>query len=524
MRGGIDDRLLRDSHELPTPFSTLCLSVCELVCVFHVFPCYACACNAAVQCNSPFSYTRIRARLPLSTDITQQPLQASLDVKGGGDSDSAVAISQTHDLWWDGDSGILNSRARHTIKVHGNAVGKLPDGPTNDSRDAGGGGGSGGGGESGTPEDRLLHGLLDCVFGPGDVGLNLFWSSGEVGAGQREPQPRHHGHGEARTGGDRAHRPLGKALLRREDLLPLVRRTSASVVLRLPIEPSSAEGGDGELRPPETLPLSVSYRREPSAVARRKSHASSARRAAKERDGKDDDGFLQEVGVKLMRDGGQARGGGHLTGDYAFDGSFGANPSEGNEESVGGETRGERRQSGDSCKSLPSHPRGAGSPEGSVDGGTSVGNDSHGSRESGRKMLGIRSPRTDHLLPARTTLCVRVTSISWMTSSTLVTKGGGFIWASFDFPGPGGYGVEEMKRGGVFVWQPEAGGGETKRENEHWSPPVAANEEGSCDRVPLDWRVEVRDIGVCCFPGVPCVLPLLRIPLTALLKVCRWRT
>lgn len=451
-------------------------------------------------------------------------------MEGAGDSYSAIAISQAHDLWWDGDSGILNSRARHTIKVHGDVVGKLPDGPTHDSRDAGGGGGSGGGGEAGAPEDRLLNGLLDCVFGRGDVLLNLFWSSGEAGAGQREPQPRHHGHGAARPGG-KAHRPLGKAVLRREDLLPLVRRTSARVVLRLPIEPASAEGRDGELRPPETLPLSVSYRREPSAVARRKSCASSGRRVAKEgavgdveRDGKDDDGSLQGVGVELMRDGGQARGGEHLNGDYSFDGSFGANPSEGDKEGVGGEARGERQRGGASRKPLPSHRRGAGSPEASVDGGAFVGNDPHDSRESERKKAGSRSPRTDHLLPARTTLCVHVTSISWMNSSTLATKGEGSMWASFDFPGPGGHGVEQRKRGGVFVWQPEAEGGETKRENEHWSPPVAANEEGACDRVPLDWRVEVRDVGVCCFVRVPCVLPLLSIPLTALLKPCRWRT
>lgn len=474
-------------------------------------PRHAFACDAAIECNPPCLYVRL---LSFPTNTTQ-PLQASLDPEGGVDSDPAVATNQAHELWWDGDSGILNSRARHTIKVHGNAVGNIPEGPTHDSRGAGGGGvsgdgngsgsrGGGGGGEAGAPEDRSLSGLLDCVFGRGDVVLTLFWSSGEAGAGQREPQHRHHGHGEASTGGDKAHRPLGKAVLRREDLLPLVRRTSARVVLKLPIEPTSADGGEGGgLRPPETLPLSVSYRREPSAVARRKSRASSGRREAKKGaigdvkcGRKDNDGPLQEVGVELMGDGGQSRGGGHLNEDDAFDGSFGANPSEEGEEGVGGEARGGRRQGGASRKPLPSHRRGLGSPEGSVDEDASVADDSHGSRKSERKTLGSRSPRTDHLLPARTTLCVRVKSISWKTSSTLAAKGKGFMWASFDFPGHGGYGEEERKRGGVFVWQPGAGGGEAKRKNEHWSPPVATKREGACDRVPLEWRVEVRNIGV----------------------------
>lgn len=377
---------------------------------------------------------------------------------------------------------------------------KVPDGPTDDSRNTEGGGSSGrGGGETSTPEEQSLDGLLDCVFGRGDVVLTLFWSSGEAGAGQREPQHRHDGHGEAGADGNKQHRLLGKAVLRREDLLPLLRRTSARVVLRLPIEPATADGMMGELRPPETLPLSISYRREPSAVARRKSRVSGGRRDAKEGAiggvpccRKDSEGSLQEVGMRLRCDVGQARGKGQLGGGNVFDSSFDASPSRGDEEGVGDET-GEGRQQGETLrKPLPVLPQGVASPEGSVDEGASVTNDSCGPWESGRKTLGNRSPRTDHLLPARTTLCVRVKSISWTSSSIISAKGDRFLWTSFDFPEPGGYG-EEQKRGSVFVWQPGAGGGEVKRDNEHWSPPVAAKgEESAYDRVPLEWRVEVR--------------------------------
>ena len=362
--------------------------------------------------------------------------------------------------------------------------------------------GDGDSGGSATAEDRSLNTLLDCMLGKEDVVLSLFWSAGGAGSRQSAPWDDGSGGGGGANEGkavaemlakeQQRRSPLGKVVLRRADVLPLVRRTSASAVLRLPIEP--AGDGDGEkasaLPVPEVLPLSVSYRREPSAVARRKSRGWSGRR---------------DVGP------GAAGGGGG--------GSCGDGEGEGSPQDLNAsfEFEGPLSKAG-AASSRPSKvDRGKAeekdassevSEDGKEDvkraewGGSGGDGDSPGSSESdGRShTLVHRSSRTEHLLPARTKLCVRVESVCLATTG-FVEEGrtagrgdDGLLWVSFDFPGAERSGQAERKRGGVFVWKPGGDGEEAKRPEVHWSPPAAvASQEDRCGRVALlQWSVDVR--------------------------------
>lgn len=375
----------------------------------------------------------------------------------------------------------------------------------------GDGGGAGSGGGTATAEDRPLNTLLDCMLGNEDVVLSLFWSAG--GAGARQSALWDDGNGGGGVGGgahegnaavetttttttkEQRRSPLGKVVLRRSDVLPLVRRTSASVVLRLPIKPAGAGAGAGAgegdkaaaLPVPETLPLSVSYRREPSAVARRKSRGWSGRREVGQAAALGVGGESQEPPQEL--DASSCEAGGALSQEGAS-----IHPSK----AVGLGKAEEKEESGE----ISDHGRERGKlAEG---GGSGGGDDPPGSeaRDSRGHTLVHRSSRTEHLLPARTKLCVRVESVCLETGfveegRTAGKEGDDLLWVSFEFPGAGSGGQAERKRRGVFVWKPGGGGGgeEAKLPEIHWSPPAAAvvSQGGRCGRVaPLQWRIEVR--------------------------------
>ncbi|CAM9309942.1 unnamed protein product, partial [Discosporangium mesarthrocarpum] len=190
---------------------------------------------------------------------------------------------RSHYLWWDADSAILNSRARHAVKMPAPAETMIV------GDDGGGGGGVG------------QATLLDWIFGPGDVVFSLFWSTGagagvgpvgekdkpnviereRVGEGDGEGGGRGNRGGQQRCVKQCCARRMGTAVLRRSDLVGLVQQRSACLVLHLPIEPrdkwdccTDCNNGVGAGQPPAStpthFPLSLSYRREPTAVARRK--------------------------------------------------------------------------------------------------------------------------------------------------------------------------------------------------------------------------------------------------------------
>lgn len=422
-------------------------------------------------------------------------VQASLEHEAD-DIAAPPTARQTHELWWDVDSGILNSRARHTIKVPGGTLDKPPDKTDENATDEAGSG-------TEVPGDRPLNNLLDCMFGRGDVNLLLFWSASGAGAGQRAPSNQVRGDdGELGLGeGKQERRSLGKTVLRRSDLLPLVRRASSRVVLKLPMEATR----DGSAPPsPDVLPLSISYRREPLAVARRKSLVGASRRRAAVGDGEKGGG--REAGGE--RTGQGLHGwdvscafedprGEHVRGTSPVDSPLRVSTlARADEERPIGE---DRRWEGSSS---PQHGA-PGAPEESVAvdasaaaGGGGVGSLSTWDGESDATPV-HRSPRTEHMLPARTTVCVRVDSVELATANgaagveASTSPEGEFVtWASFEFPGRDGFGQGGGKDGVVWVWRPGRQGGTDR--DVHWSPAVSARREGGRDRVPLEWNVEVR--------------------------------
>lgn len=416
--------------------------------------------------------------------------QAGLDPDIDSTDARPTTAGQTHELWWDADSGILNSRARHTVKV--------PGGILDEPAAAGSAGGAGGGagqssGDAGTAavaattEGGSLNNLLDCMFGREDVVLSLFGGVAAAGTGgARSEAPWGHGGGGragesiAMTKRQGGRSLIGTAVLRRADLLPLVRRTSGRAVLRLPIEPAD-DTGEGVLQAaPEALPLSVSYRREPSAVARRKSRGRSGRREARSEEshqGLDVSCDEDVAGLPSAADLGkeEAEGGGEY-------------------EASGG--RGEDVSPGEVSSSSPRHGA-ASAPEESF-GGSGDGGGSPDSCESVTGNLTRRTARTEHLLPARTKLCVHVDSVRLTSASGVGDVGGKeqgqLLWVSFDFPGPESGGRPERKRGGVYVWKP-GDEKEEKRREVQWSPAVVATPQAERDLVALlQWRLEVS----CC--------------------------
>lgn len=420
--------------------------------------------------------------------------QASLDLEAGN-TETPPTAGQTHELWWDADSGILNSRARHTIKVPGGMLDNLPAGTADSS-------GSGESSGLASAEDRSLNSLLDCMFGRDDVVFSLYWSAGGVGGRQRAPRSEiDGGHGEKAPNreevADKQERsPLGKAVLRRSDLLPLIGRTSARVVLSLPIEPTGAdEGGMASVLPvPEALPLSISYRREPSAVARRKHRGSGGRREVGDQPaaGSGDVSRREEIlgfrqGLDESCEVDSAQGQADIVGHPSKE-----DLGKAEEKGVGNEDREEgqaqRGRHGEGL-SVSTPKNGSGAEAGSDGGGSPE------SRERDSHTLLHRSPRTEHLLPARTNLCVGVESFSLaadiVNAGKIAGKEKSLLWVSFDFPRPEGSGQVERQRGGVFVWKPAVG---KKLREVHCSPVAVANRVGGCDRMtaPLQWSIEVR--------------------------------
>lgn len=419
-------------------------------------------------------------------------VQGSLEHEADDVNANARATAgQAHELWWDADSGILNSRARHTIKIPGGTLDKLPDTIDENATD-----GTGHGTEF--PGDRSLNNLLDCMFGQGDVSLLLFWSASGAGLGQRAPSHRVGGDGELEDG-KQERRPLGKTALRRSDLLPLVRRTSGRVVLELPIE--ATRGRSAALPSPDTLPLSISYRREPLAVARRKSLVGAGRRreAADEGDGRaggkkrGHDLHDRDVSGAFEGPRGAYARGTYLTGRPLHVSSL---HRVGKERPRGEASReGDRNGTFDESWSLPhGAPR---TPERSVevdDSAAGGGVGSPGSRDSKSDSCVRPSSRAEHMLPARTTVCVRIDSIDFSSGAAgmeaLASPEEFVTWASFEFPEREGFGQGGGKDGVVWVWRPGRQGG--AGQDVHWSPAVSARREGGRDRVPLEWSVEVR--------------------------------
>ncbi|CAM9342575.1 unnamed protein product [Scytosiphon promiscuus] len=375
-----------------------------------------------------------------------------------------TAAGQRHELWWDADSAVLNSRARHTVKV----------------------------------PDQSLNGLLDCMFGREDVVFSLFWSAGGAGAQQGSPGGSD-GEAEGTGLGKQRRSPLGKVVLRRSDMLSLVQRTSSRVVLRLPIEPARTEGTDkrAALPAPETLPLSICYRREPSAVARRKSR--DRRGLIEDFAGAPVDGRAEEGGSEnphqypgvLPRVGSDAgRSAGNAISPSAAVG-LGAEQEKGEngETSWGGQGHLEHGGPPTSPREGVGTSRGSGGELRPSEGGCSD------SLESGSDSLVVRSSGTEHLLPAHTKLCVRVESV------VLTTCAGGsgevagieeevLVWVGFAFRGPDTGGRAEREKGGVFLWKPAAE--QARRREIHWSPPVLTRRNSERDRVaPLEWSIEL---------------------------------
>lgn len=346
--------------------------------------------------------------------------------------------------------------------------------------------GDGNGGSATVAGDRSLNGLLDCMFGREDVVLSLFWSAGVRQGGT-------HGDAEGTRPAEKQRRsPLGRVVLRRADLLPLVRRTSSRVVLRLPIEPTDGSDKREVLPAPEVLPLSISYRREPSAVARRKSRSSRA-------------GLGGQVARAPVDGRGAERGSGEMSqfldalseiGSTAGNASRSTvDPSKEEENVKRDETIGEEGEYPEQGES-PSWPH-KGDTTG-VEVGSNIGG-SADSCESDGDTLGHRSSGTELLLPARTKLCVRVENVV-LTTCVDEDGGGGntsdeiLAWVSFAFPGPNAGDQAKRQKGGVFLWKPAD---EQARQREvHWSPAILASRDDGHDRVaPLGWSMEVGKPG-----------------------------
>lgn len=343
-------------------------------------------------------------------------------------------------------------------------------------------------GKATSPEEHSLESLLDCLFGRGDTTLSLFWSGGSSAVDhlQAHGDARQEGEQERRDGGhdEDERRLLGTAVLRRADLLPLVRQTSARIVFKLPIRPSSSNADEFvRLLPPDVLELAITYRREPSAVARRKSHGWCARRRTEsetlpaiDRSNAHD---LQESHQELN----------------SLDDAMNAP-----EFSSGDSCDDDRNSSSDQEQSVnddqaPSSPRRASEPpEGSV--GESAGNSFASSRESEKVPVDDAPSRTEHLLPARATVCFRVEHFT-LTSGVVSGHEAhsdserGLLWVSFTFPAAESMRQKARKQSGVFVWEDRAQ--QAEQGKTYWSPTVAAGMDGERERIPLDWDVEVKE-------------------------------
>ncbi|CAB1118524.1 unnamed protein product [Ectocarpus sp. CCAP 1310/34] len=412
--------------------------------------------------------------------------QAGLDQDIDGTDTPPTAAGQTHELWWDADSGILNSRARHTVKVPGGILDKPA---TPGSAGSAGGGAAQSSGDAGTDtvaatttEVGSLNNLLDCMFGREDVVLSLFAGVATAGTGGARPEAPWGDGGGGRAGASVAATKrqggrslIGKAVLRRADLLPLVRRTSACAVLRLPIEPADDTGEGVLLAAPEALPLSVSYRREPSAVARRKSRGRGGRRQVRSeesRQGLDISCDAEVAGLASATD-------------------LGKEEAERGGECEASGVRGQDASPGEVSSSSPPHGAASAPEEGF--GGSGDGGGSPDSWESATGPLARRTSRTEHLLPARTKLCIHVDSVR-LTSGVgdLGGKEQVLLWVSFDFPGPESGGRPERKRGRVYVWKPGDEKEERRREVQWSAAVVAARQEERRDLVALlRWRLEL---------------------------------
>lgn len=389
-------------------------------------------------------------------------------------------------------------------------------------------------------EDVSLGRLLDCMFGEGDVRLSLFWSAGGCGAERNQQQsPREASVGQVRreqsdedSGNRRQERRcMGTAVLRRDDLLPLVRRSSARTVLTIQIDPhpgshadggSAVAGGDStSFPPPRVLPLSVSYRREPTAVARRKSRGWSCRREANVRQEEESLGSFgtgerdrecQEKDLDMPGGGGcdvRSQNGPPIdevglasdsgSVDVKERGRYGLG---GRVEDDGGDTSKENPQglekaratTGEGKAAYCEHFSGTGSPDSRSD----VDNSSATSGSSGAFVH--RSSRTEHILPAHTTVCIRVDSIYFLRPllphdirDMAAYDGDGTClayWASFAFPKLESWGRGEQQTSSGVSW------GNGRDENgmdreEYWSPAVPSTRQDGSDGVPLAWRVEV---------------------------------
>lgn len=337
--------------------------------------------------------------------------------------------------------------------------------------------------------DRLLHYLLDCILGEGDVILSLSWTIGGA-TGGRAPWER---------GGDsvameennmtQERRPLGTAVLRRDDLLPLVRQKSASAVLRLPIEPSPGIGWIGAPRAPDFFPLCVSYRREPSAVARRKLRGqdslSGGRRAVRDMvlgrgEGKEQSGLgvssedTESAGVSRVV--GQAGLSGQA--NCSRDVDLSAKPTD--ESGVNDAISSTNKRTG-----TPQRPEGSFAEsfsDGLVESCNNKGGDA----------VVCESSRIEDSLPTHATLCIRVEKLD-LTAAAAATEAltvgsemDCVVWASFEFPRQ-----VERKRGAVFVWRPDSIDDDSSQV--HWSPPADnLRREGNIEYASLEWRVEVR--------------------------------
>ncbi|CAM9477495.1 unnamed protein product [Chrysoparadoxa australica] len=138
-------------------------------------------------------------------------------------------------LWWDSDSSVLNSRARHCIKVPAPDGGFIPDEPE--------------------PEQAALLGKL-CT-GEDGITFALHWSAGAAPGNVEE------------GGGDG--RLLGTAQLTRQHLaeLGIGSRSSVTCAVSLAVKLHREDNEESHVDGPEQLRLLISYRREPYGVLRR---------------------------------------------------------------------------------------------------------------------------------------------------------------------------------------------------------------------------------------------------------------
>lgn len=425
--------------------------------------------------------------------------------------------TQNHQLWWDADSAILNSRARHTVKVPGGMLGSVPGVITSSTNDD----------DATTIKDPSLLRLLDCIFGEGDIHFSLFWSIGSADTGEARTSDRKPCKGEGRQ----ERRRLGTAVLRRSDLAPLVKKTSSRAVLRLAIQPCRpADGGgstEGEqsgasrsfgcrFSAPGTLPLSVSYRREPSAVARRKSRGGNGRRETANGVPHKLQHKRHHVGHDSSTDNHGNRGEMHARrastmmttlsfGEEkelekaAEDDEHDLHPSEIGAKRSFGEIKEEgdigRRQAPGRDNESRRRERADRRADEDVMHYLDLRGDSDGT--GGADTLVHRSSRTEHLLPARTTVCVCVDGIELPHASlenvdALAGDGESLVWASFRFPG-----TEDWDRGSGGGSVGEGGGnGNRLDEDERWSPAVSVQRESTRDWAPLEWSVEVNDVDI----------------------------